>query len=158
MIAHPSADPDVLTTALVRGAFEYQGQKCSAASRAYVPRSVWNRMRDDFIATVASLTMGDVSTDLSLFMGAVIDDRGVRQARRRASPGPGPGRRSGCWPAATPTTRNGYFVQPTVLECADPTDEIFTTEYFGPILGVHVFEDAATTRWWPRPPTSRRTR
>ena len=61
MIAHPSADPDVLTTALVRGAFEYQGQKCSAASRAYVPRSVWNRMGDKFVSTVASLTMGDVA-------------------------------------------------------------------------------------------------
>ncbi len=61
VIAHPSADPDVLRTALVRGAFEYQGQKCSAASRAYVPRSVWRRMGDDFIATVEALTMGDVS-------------------------------------------------------------------------------------------------
>ena len=73
VIAHPSADPDVLLTALIRGAFEYQGQKCSAASRAYVPRSVWNRMGDDFISTVSSLTMGDVGADLSLFMGAVID-------------------------------------------------------------------------------------
>ena len=71
----PVGRPGVLTTALVRGAFEYQGQKCSAASRAYVPRSVWNRMRDDFVATVESLTMGDVTADLSLFMGAVIDDR-----------------------------------------------------------------------------------
>src|SRR5260221_3615846 len=73
VIAHPSADPDVLVTALVRGAYEYQGQKCSAASRAYVPRSVWNRMADQFVSTVGSLTMGDVTADLSLFMGAVID-------------------------------------------------------------------------------------
>ena len=75
VIAHPSADPGVLTTALIRGAFEYQGQKCSAASRAYVPRSVWNRMGDDFVSAVQSLTMGDVAADLSLFMGAVIDDK-----------------------------------------------------------------------------------
>ncbi len=75
VIAHPSADPDVLSTALIRGAFEYQGQKCSAASRCYMPRSVWTRLRDDFIGQVESLTMGDVSADLSLFMGAVIDDR-----------------------------------------------------------------------------------
>ncbi len=75
MIAHSSADvDDVLRTALVRGAFEYQGQKCSAASRAYVPRSVWRRLEADFIAEVDALPMGDVS-DFANFMGAVIDDR-----------------------------------------------------------------------------------
>src|SRR4029453_7240005 len=74
VMAHPSADPDVLRIALVRGAFEYQGQKWSAASRAYVPRSVWNRLKDDLVADAEALTMGDVSSDLSLFMGAVIDD------------------------------------------------------------------------------------
>ncbi len=95
VIAHPSADPDVLLTALVRGAFEYQGQKCSAASRAYVPRSVWNRMGDEFVSTVASLTMGDVAADLSLFLGAVIDQAAFN-THADASPGPGPGRPSGC--------------------------------------------------------------
>ena len=75
VIAHPSADPPSLAATLIRGAFEYQGQKCSAASRAYVPESVWNRTRDDFLAQVESLTMGDVASDLSLFMGAVIDAR-----------------------------------------------------------------------------------
>src|SRR5487761_1704948 len=75
VVAHPSADPAVLATAPVRGAFEYQGQKCSAASRAYLPRSLWDGMRDDFLAQEESLTMGDVAADLSLFMGAVIDDR-----------------------------------------------------------------------------------
>ena len=89
VIAHPSADPAVLATALIRGAFEYQGQKCSAASRAYVPRSVWDRMRDDFLAQVEALTVGDVAADLSLFMGAVIDDRAFGQAHRRAGPGQG---------------------------------------------------------------------
>ena len=74
IMAHPSADPDVLRVAMIRGAFEYQGQKCSAASRAYVPRSVWNRIKDDVISQTESITMGDV-TDLSNFMGAVIDDR-----------------------------------------------------------------------------------
>jgi len=74
VLAHPSADPDVLRVALLRGAFEYQGQKCSAASRAYVPQSVWSRMRDDLIGEVESLRVGDV-TDLTTFMGAVIDDR-----------------------------------------------------------------------------------
>src|SRR6185436_66946 len=74
IVAHPSADPDVLRVAMLRGAFEFQGQKCSAASRAYVARSVWDKVQDQFLHDVDSLTMGDV-TDLSNFMGAVIDDR-----------------------------------------------------------------------------------
>jgi 1-pyrroline-5-carboxylate dehydrogenase len=74
VVAHPSADPDTLRVALIRGAFEFQGQKCSAASRAYVARSVWDRMKDDFLAEVDGITMGDVA-DFSNFMGAVIDDR-----------------------------------------------------------------------------------
>ena len=140
VIAHPSADPEVLTTALVRGAFEYQGQKCSAASRAYVPRSVWSRMGDDFISTVRSLTMGDVGSDLSLFMGAVIDDKAFAthaDALARAKSRPAVRVLAG----GQADDSEGYFVQPTVLESSDPTDEVFTTEYFGPILGVHVFDD-----------------
>ncbi len=74
IVAHPSADLDVLRTALIRGAFEYQGQKCSAASRAYVPRSIWTKLRDQFAAETDAIPMGDV-TDLSNFMGAVIDER-----------------------------------------------------------------------------------
>ena len=141
VIAHPSADPDVLLTALVRGAFEYQGQKCSAASRAYVPRSVWNRMGDEFVSTVASLTMGDVAADLSLFLGAVIDRAAfathadaISRARSRPS--------IRVLTGGETNDGEGYFVRPTVLEGTDPTDEIFTTEYFGPILAVHVFDDA----------------
>ncbi len=140
MIAHPSADVDVLATALVRGAFEYQGQKCSAASRAYIPRSVWNRMKDDFVATVESLTMGDVTTDLSAFMGAVIDARvfakhsdAIERAKSRSS--------VRVLAGGIADDTHGYFVRPTVFECSDPTDEVFTTEYFGPILAVHVFDD-----------------
>src|SRR5215470_9045693 len=141
VIAHPSADADVLRTALVRGAFEYQGQKCSAASRAYVPRSVWRRMKDDFIAAVEDLTMGDVSADLSTFMGAVIDDKAfathadaIGRARSRPS--------VSVLAGGTTDATEGYFVRPTVLESSDLTNESFTTEYFGPILGVHVFDDA----------------
>jgi 1-pyrroline-5-carboxylate dehydrogenase len=141
VVAHPSADPDVLVTALVRGAFEYQGQKCSAASRAYVPRSVWNRVKDDLIGTTEGLTIGDVSADLSLFMGAVIDGRSfsrltdvLGRARERAS--------VSVLTGGTADDSQGYFVQPTVLASSDPMDEIFIREYFGPILGVHVFDDA----------------
>ncbi len=100
VVAHPSADPDVLRTAMVRGAFEYQGQKCSAASRAYIPRSLWSGLRDDLVAEVESLSMGPV-TDLSNFMGAVIDDRSyarLAQAQDRAAHSTldrGPGRRDG---------------------------------------------------------------
>src|SRR5690606_3007757 len=139
-LAHPSADPAVLTTALIRGAFEYQGQKCSAASRAYVPRSLWNGMRDDFVALAESLTVGDVASDLSAFMGAVIDDRAFakhKAAIDRARASAHIDVLTGSYDDST-----GYFVKPTVLESADPTDEIFVKEYFGPILGVHVYDDA----------------
>ncbi len=141
VIAHPSADPEVLTTALIRGAFEYQGQKCSAASRAYIPRSVWDRMGDDFVSAVQSLTMGDVTTNLSLFMGAVIDGKSfadLTDALARAKTRPSIRVLAG----GETDDSDGWFVQPTVLAGSDPTDEIFTTEYFGPILSVHIFDDA----------------
>jgi 1-pyrroline-5-carboxylate dehydrogenase len=140
VIAHPSADPAVLATALIRGAFEYQGQKCSAASRAYVARSVWDRMGDDFVAQAAGLTVGDVSADFSLFMGAVIDDRALAKHTAALA-------RAKSTPSVTVLTggevhgQDGYFVEPTVLACTDPADEVFTTEYFGPILAVHVYDD-----------------
>ncbi|MBB6170159.1 1-pyrroline-5-carboxylate dehydrogenase [Nocardiopsis mwathae] len=140
VVAHSSADPDVLRTALVRGAFEYQGQKCSAASRAYVPRSVWSVMRDGLLTDVKSLTMGDVTGDLSTFMGAVIDERAFAKnaaalERARATDS------ITVLAGGTADDSVGYFVQPTVLECDDPEDEVFRTEYFGPILAVHVYDD-----------------
>ncbi|NUW34500.1 L-glutamate gamma-semialdehyde dehydrogenase [Nonomuraea sp. SMC257] len=139
VLAHPSADLAGLRTALVRGAFEYQGQKCSAASRAYVPRSLWTRMRDDFVAMAESLTVGDVTEDLSTFMGAVIDERAFakhKAAIDRARQAANVNVLTGSYDDST-----GYFVKPTIVECADPTDEVFVKEYFGPILGVHVYED-----------------
>ena len=139
VIAHPSADPAVVTTALIRGAFEYQGQKCSAASRAYVPRSVWERMGDDLIAKTEALSMGD-PTDFSHFLGAVIDDRAFKKhttAIERANA------TSGLQVVAGGTTDDsvGWFVRPTIVVGEDPTDEMFTTEYFGPILALHVYDD-----------------
>ncbi|WP_433496866.1 L-glutamate gamma-semialdehyde dehydrogenase [Sphaerimonospora sp. CA-214678] len=144
VVAHPSASAEVLSTALIRGAFEYQGQKCSAASRAYVPRSLWSRIRDDFVATAESLTVGDVASDLSAFMGAVIDARAFakhRAAIDRARATDSIDVLTGSYDDST-----GYFVKPTVLECADPADEVFVTEYFGPILAVHVYDDASYDR------------
>jgi 1-pyrroline-5-carboxylate dehydrogenase len=140
VLAHPSADVDVLRTALVRGAFEYQGQKCSAASRAYVPRSVWFRMQDDLVDVVESLPMGPV-TDFRNFMGAVIDERAyakhvaaIERARGSAA--------TEIIAGGSYDDSEGWFVRPTVVLGEDPTDEMFSTEYFGPILAVHVFDDA----------------
>ncbi|MEV0714447.1 L-glutamate gamma-semialdehyde dehydrogenase [Asanoa sp. NPDC050611] len=141
VIAHSSADVDALHTALIRGAFEYQGQKCSAASRAYVPRSIWEGgLRDRLAATADGLTYGDV-TDFSNFGGAVIDARAFAKhagALDRIK------NSAGCTVLAggTADDSEGWFVRPTVVEASDPTHEVFTTEYFGPILGVHVFDDA----------------
>jgi 1-pyrroline-5-carboxylate dehydrogenase len=141
VIVHPSADPASIVTTLVRGAFEYQGQKCSAASRAYLPASLWAPVKDELIATTRSIGYGDVSEDLSLFGGAVIDSRAVdkhRGAFERARSRPSVSFLAG----GEVSDETGYFVAPTILECADPADEVFTTEYFGPILAVHVYDDA----------------
>ncbi|MFW3462765.1 L-glutamate gamma-semialdehyde dehydrogenase [Streptomyces sp. 058-1L] len=141
VVAHPSADRAVLKTALTRGSFEYQGQKCSASSRAYVPASIWNSgFKEEFAAEVDSITMGDV-TDLTNFIGAVIDERSFaknKAAIDRAKSDPA------CEIVAGGTYDDsvGYFVRPTVIVCSDPSSEVFTTEYFGPILAIHVYEDA----------------
>ncbi|MFF3560147.1 L-glutamate gamma-semialdehyde dehydrogenase [Streptomyces sp. NPDC002574] len=141
VVAHPSADPAVLKTALTRGAFEYQGQKCSATSRAYIPRSLWeNGFKEEFAAEVDGLTMGDV-TDLSNFIGAVIDDRAFaknKAAIDRAKADPSVEIVAG----GSYDDSVGWFVRPTVLVSADPENEIFREEYFGPVLGVHVYDDA----------------
>jgi 1-pyrroline-5-carboxylate dehydrogenase len=140
VIAHASAEPAGLATALIRGAFEYQGQKCSAASRAYVPASLWRGgLRDQVTATAEGLAYGDVA-DLSNFGGAVIDRRSfdrlagaLDRIKNSAS----------CTVVAGGTADDsvGYFVRPTIVECTDPTHEVFTTEYFGPVLSVYVYDD-----------------
>jgi 1-pyrroline-5-carboxylate dehydrogenase len=142
VLAHPSADKAVLKTALTRGAFEYQGQKCSAASRAYIPRSLWQGagLREEFAAEVDGLSMGD-PTDLSNFLGAVIDARAFAKHRRvldiahaddtiRIAAG------------GSADDSIGYFVRPTVMVCSNPEHEIFSTEYFGPLLSVYVYDDS----------------
>jgi 1-pyrroline-5-carboxylate dehydrogenase len=140
VIAHPSADVDVLRTALVRGAFEFQGQKCSAASRAYIPRSVWNRLRDPFLDEVEAMPMGDI-TDFSMFLGAVIDQRSLDKLtgvldRVRGEEG------VEILAGGTADDSDGFFVRPTLVQADNPAHEVFTTEYFGPILGVFVYDDA----------------
>ncbi|WP_327149846.1 L-glutamate gamma-semialdehyde dehydrogenase [Nocardia sp. NBC_01329] len=139
IVAHPSADPTALRTALIRGAYEYQGQKCSAASRAYLPRSLWREMGEDFLGITETLSYGDIA-DLSNFGGAVIDrrayDKSVRAIERARAAG------VDVPVGGTYDDSEGYFVRPTVLLADDPRDESFATEYFGPILSVHVYDDS----------------
>ncbi|ORA64415.1 1-pyrroline-5-carboxylate dehydrogenase [Mycolicibacterium elephantis] len=138
VVAHSSARPEVLRTALIRGAFDYQGQKCSAASRAFIARSVWQEMGDDFLSATEELRYGDV-TDLSNFGGALIDERAFAKsvkAIERAKSAHVTIAVGGEYDDSV-----GYFVRPTVLLSDDPTDEAFSTEYFGPILAVHVYPD-----------------
>jgi 1-pyrroline-5-carboxylate dehydrogenase len=141
VLAHPSADAAALEVALVRGAFEYQGQKCSAASRAYVPRSLWDAgLRDGLADRTRSLSYGDV-TDFSHFGGAVIDRRAFDRLAgvvRGAAEDPALEVLAG----GDADDGVGFFVQPTVLIGADPRHEVFVQEYFGPVLSVFVYDDA----------------
>ncbi len=139
IMAHPTADPAILTTALVRGSFEYQGQKCSAASRAYVPESVWALIKDDLVATTDGISCGDV-TDMDNFMGAVIDERAFarhKAAIDMAHADPSVDVVAG----GTYDDSVGYFVRPTIAVVSDPEHEMLKDEYFGPILAIHVYAD-----------------
>ena len=140
VLAHVSADVAALEIALVRGAFEYQGQKCSAASRAYVPRALWeNGLRDSLADRVRSLSYGDV-TDLRHFGGAVIDRRAWSRLSGVLAAAHGD-------PVLTVLAggkaddSEGFFVDPTVLVTTDAGHEVLSREYFGPVLGVHVYDD-----------------
>lgn len=140
VVAHPSADPAAVTAALIRGAFEYSGQKCSAASRAYLPRSLWDTIKDDLIAQTEALSVGDVR-DFTNFTSAVIDERAfdklagaIERARNSAD--------AQIIAGGNCDRSEGWYVRPTLITSDNPTQEIFTTEYFGPILSIFVYEDA----------------
>ena len=140
VVAHASASPDVLRTALVRGAFEYSGQKCSAASRAYIARSVWDQMGDELVDATEALEVGDVR-DLSNFTSAVIDERAytkhaeaIQQAQSSAD--------AKIIAGGVTDDREGWYVRPTLIISDNPRNDIFKTEYFGPILGIYVFDDS----------------
>ncbi|HEX2253486.1 MAG TPA: L-glutamate gamma-semialdehyde dehydrogenase [Thermoanaerobaculia bacterium] len=141
VFAHPSADPDALVTALVRGAFEYQGQKCSAASRGYIPRSLWDGgLRDRLVADVESLKMGS-PLDFRNFLAAVID-RGafdsitgfIETARNAAE--------AEILVGGGSDDSTGYFIEPTVVVTTDPRFELMREEIFGPVLTLYVYDDA----------------
>lgn len=140
VFAHPSADPDALVTALVRGAFEYQGQKCSAASRAYVPESLWPEVLRRLLEDVGHIRMGDVA-DFRTFMGALIDAEAFAKVKgylayARASDELTVLAGGGC------DDREGYFVEPTVVRSANPRSRLMEEEIFGPVLTVYVYRDA----------------
>jgi len=139
IFAHPSAEHRTLITAIIRGAFEFQGQKCSAASRAYIPRSIWDAIKDDFQAEVEGIKQGHAS-DFSNFMTAVIDEKAfnrVSGAIDRAHADKSIDVIAG----GTYDKSEGWFIRPTVLVGTDPAAEFFTDEYFGPVIAIHVYED-----------------
>ncbi len=141
ILAHPSADAAAVATAVVRGSFEYQGQKCSAASRLYVPSNIWPEVKERLVADVGSLQMGDV-TDFGNFMGAVID----ASAFETQSGAIAEARAAGAEILAGGTTDDseGYFVQPTVIATEDPGFRLLRDELFGPIVTTYVYDEK---RW-----------
>ena len=140
IFAHPSADPIPLATAMVRGAFEFQGQKCSAASRAYIPKSIWPKVKESLLAQVAEIKMG-APTDFRNFFSAVIDKGAFRDHKgyidfAKSCPECTILAGGGCDDSV------GYFIQPTVVQSTDPKCKMMEEEIFGPVLTLYVYDDA----------------
>lgn len=141
VLAHPSSDAVTVTTALIRGAFEYQGQKCSAASRAYIPKSMWPAVKTGLHERLSQLRVGDVA-ERQTFMGAVIDGESHARISTRIESAKNDTQASlvfggKCW------TEPGWFIEPTVVQVADPYHSLMRDELFGPVLSVFVYEDSA---------------
>ncbi len=137
IVVHPSADPQTVAVAIARGGFEYQGQKCSAASRVYVPQSLWNEVRDRTVAIMEDIKVGDV-TDFRNFMGAVIDEKAFTKiseylddARKNAKIVSGGAARGD----------EGYFIDPTLIQTEDPGYRCLCEEIFGPVVTAYVYPD-----------------
>ena len=141
IFAHASADPDVLAAGLIRGAFEYQGQKCSAASRAYVPRSLWDRYGDEWCHRIEGIRYGDVA-DLRNFMGAVID-RASYATLTAAIDGARADADADVVCGGRYDDGEGWFVAPTIIRARDPRYRTMQVELFGPVLTVYVYDDDA---------------
>jgi 1-pyrroline-5-carboxylate dehydrogenase len=139
IVAHASADPKALVTAILRGAFEYQGQKCSAASRAYVPSNLWPTIKDELVAQVESITMGDVS-DFRNFMGAVIDAKSFKTQKQAIDEAKTASDASILVGGAYDDSK-GYFVRPTIIQTANPGYRTLCDELFGPVLTLHVYDE-----------------
>ena len=139
IVAHPSADVQALAVAIARGGFEYQGQKCSAASRVYIPRSLWKDVRDRTVAMMDDMRMGDI-TDFRNFVGAVIDEKSFKKiseylddARQNATVVAG----------GVAKGDEGYFIKPTLVEAKEPGYRLLCEEIFGPVVTAYVYDDAA---------------
>jgi 1-pyrroline-5-carboxylate dehydrogenase len=138
IMVHPSADPAVVATAIARGSFEYQGQKCSAASRVYIPRSLWKKTRDATVGMMSEIKVGDVR-DFRNFMGAVIDKKSFTKissylddAKTNAKVVSG-GKAMG---------EQGYFITPTLVETENPSYRLLREEIFGPVVTAYVYDDS----------------
>ena len=139
VFVHPSADVDVVSTALLRGAFEYQGQKCSAASRAYIPKSLWVQVKQALVAGMQSMKVGDV-TDFSCFMGAVIDEKAFESIKGYIENVAGSSDAK-VIQGGNCSKNDGYFIEPTLIETTDPKYRTMCEEIFGPVLTVYVYDD-----------------
>ena len=141
IVAHSSADVDALAVAIVRGGFEFQGQKCSAASRVYVPKSLWNGVRDRAVAMIDAIKVGDVQ-DFRNFMGAVIDERAFKKISEYVGHAKSNAKivAGGMVDGST-----GYFIGPTLVETSDPAYRLLCEEIFGPVVTTYVYDDAKWT-------------
>jgi 1-pyrroline-5-carboxylate dehydrogenase len=139
VVAHPSADPDAVLTAIVRGSFEYQGQKCSAASRVYAPSNLWPELRERLAEEVGGLRMGDPA-DFRNFMGAVIDEASFRTQQEAIAEAQADGESSVLVGGGTDDAE-GYFVEPTVIETRNPSFRLLRDELFGPVVTAYVYPE-----------------
>src|SRR3954469_22042104 len=137
IVAHPSADVQELAVAIARGGFEYQGQKCSAASRVYVPQSLWPEVRDRVVAIMKDIRMGDV-TDFRNFMGAVIDNKAFKKIGEYLEHGH---KNAKVVSGGVARGEEGYFIEPTLIETKDPAYRLLGEEIFGPVVTAHVYPD-----------------
>jgi 1-pyrroline-5-carboxylate dehydrogenase len=138
VVVHPSADPQEVAVALVRGAFEYQGQKCSAASRAYLPKSLWGTVKERMLGMLSEIKMGDVR-DFRNFMGAVIDEKAFKKISEYQEDGK---QNATIIAGGEARGKEGYFIQPTIVEASRPDYRLMCEEIFGPVLTVYVYEDS----------------
>jgi 1-pyrroline-5-carboxylate dehydrogenase len=141
IVAHPSADPDALATAILRGSFEYQGQKCSAASRVYAPASLWPQVRERVADEIGEMKMGDVA-DFSNFVGAVIDASSFATQKEAIEEAKASEGTASIVAGGDYDDSDGWFVQPTVIETSDPDFRTMKEELFGPIVTAFVYDDS----------------
>ena len=141
IVAHPSADAEALATAILRGSFEYQGQKCSAASRVFAPASLWPQVREQIAGEVGEMKMGDV-TDFSNFVGAVIDASSFATQKEAIEEAKTSGGTASIVAGGSYDDSEGFFVQPTVIETSDPDFRTMRDELFGPVVTAFVYDDS----------------